>query len=374
MTKRANKEGNLRQRADGTWEARLTLPDGRRKSLYAKTQAQVVEKLHAAQRAINEGLPPTPEKITLGAYLEQWLGESVKPTVRPYTLQSYQQNVRLHIAKELGHIQLAKLTAPAIQSYMNKKLASGLSARTVQYHHAILRRALAQAEKWDLVPRNVARLVSPPRVKKANITPLSPVEAKALLQAVQADRLSALYTVALAVGLRQGEALGLRWQDINLEASTLTVAVTLQKHDGVLVLTEPKTDKSRRTIKLPDICAEALRDHQLSQDAERILIGSAWQNDWDLVFTNEDGTPLSRSVVTKRFQRTLQTAGIAKRRFHDLRHTCATLLLTQGVPLRVVQEVLGHTLFSTTADIYSHVLPVLMADAAIKMDAALTTA
>jgi len=335
--------------------------------LHAKTQAEVLEKLHTAQKAMKAGLSATPEKITLSTYMEQWLEESVRPRVRPYTFQSYRQNVRLHVNPELGHIRLDSLTAPMIQAYMNKKLTV-LSSRTVQYHHAIIRSALGQAVKWDMIPRNVAKLVSPPRVKKANISPLNPVEAKGLLQAVHGDRLSALYTVALAVGLRQGEILGLRWQDINLLAGTLTVVVTLQKIDGLTALSEPKSDKSYRTVKLPDICVDALQAHRLTQDSQRTLMGPAWQNEWDLVFTKEDGSPLSRHAVTKRFQRIFQNAGIKKRRFHDLRHTCATLLLAQGVPLRLVQEVLGHALFSTTADIYIHVLPVLMADAAIRMD------
>ena len=256
---------------------------------------------------------------------------------------------------------------------MNRKRESGLSARTVQYLHAILRRALGQAERWGLVPRNIARLVSPPRVPKPEVHPFTPVEVKRLLAAVQEDRLAALYTVAPAVGVRQGEALGLRWQDVNLEAGTLSIKTSLQRIDGEFVLAELKTDSSRRTIKLPNICIAALQDHLERQGQERSFIGEAWE-DWGLVFSEEDGNPLSRYAVTKRFQRILTEAGIPKRRFHDLRHTCATLLLTQGVPLKVVQETLGHSLFSTTADIYAHVLPVLMADAAAKMDAVLTEA
>ena len=167
--------------------------------------------------------------------------------------------------------------------------------------------------------------------------------------------------------------LGLRWQDVNLEAGTLSVKTSLQRIDGEFVLAELKTDSSRRTIKLPNICIAALQDHLERQGQERSFIGEAWE-DWGLVFAEEDGSPLSRYAVTKRFQYILTEAGIPKRRFHDLRHTCATLLLTQGVPLKVVQETLGHSLFSTTADIYAHVLPVLMADAAAKMDAVLSEA
>jgi integrase len=208
-------------------------------------------------------------------------------------------------------------------------------------------------------------------VVRAEVQPLAPVEVKKLLGVIQEDRLAALYTVALAVGLRQGEALGLRWQDVNLEAGTLSVVTSLQRLEGQPVLAEPKTDKSRRTIKLPDVCIAALQAHREKQTLERAFMGEEWKDEWNLVFVEDDGSPLSRYAVTRRFQRILADSGIPKRRFHDLRHTCATLLLAQGVPLRVVQETLGHSLFSTTADIYSHVLPVLMADAAAKMDAAL---
>jgi len=188
---------------------------------------------------------------------------------------------------------------------------------------------------------------------------------------VHGDRLEALYTVALAVGLRQAEALGLRWDDVNLEAGTLSVRMSLQRVGGKYQLVEPKTNRSRRTIKLPQLCVDALLAHKERQENERTILGDAWEN-WNLLFALEDGSPLSRSSVTHRFQRVLADAGIPRHRFHDLRHTCATLLLAQGVALRVVMETLGHSQMSTTADIYSHVLPVLMADAADKMNAALT--
>ena len=371
--RRANSEGTIVQRADGRWMALLAPPGGKRRAFYGKTQGEALKKMNQAKRQIQDGFALPPERESLANYLSRWLEELVKPTVRIYTYQSYEMNVRRHIAPELGSIRLTKLTAQDIQGFLNRKSESGLSARTVQYLHAILRRALGQAERWGLVPRNIARLVSPPRVPKPEVHPLTPVEVKRLLAAVQEDRLAALYTVAIAVGVRQGEALGLRWQDVNLEAGTLSIKTSLQRIDGEFVLAELKTDSSRRTIKLPNICIAALHDHLERQGQERSFIGEAWK-DWGLVFTEEDGNPLSRYAVTKRFQRILAGAGIPKRRFHDLRHTCATLLLTQGVPLKVVQETLGHSLFSTTADIYAHVLPVLMADAAAKMDAVLSEA
>lgn len=374
MTKkrRANSEGTIVQRADGRWMALLSLPSGKRRTFYGKTQSEALKKMEQSKRNLQDGLPLSSERITIADYLSLWLKDSVKPAVRTYTFQSYETQVRLHITPELGRIRLAKLTPQDIQGFLNRKRENGLSARSVQNIHAVLRRALAQAERWGLVPRNVARLVSPPRVSRTTVHPLTPVEVKKLLTAIEHDRLAALYTVALAVGLRQGETLGLRWEDVNLETGTLSVNFTLQRIDKMNILAEPKTEKSRRTIKLPESCVVALEAHQTLQDQERTFAGAEWRDEWGLVFTEDDGSPLSRVAVTRRFQRILEGADIPKRRFHDLRHTCATLLLAQGVPLKVVQETLGHTLFSTTADIYSHVLPVLMADAASKMDAILS--
>ena len=371
MARRGNSEGTITRRRDGRWEARLTLPGDRRRSFYGRTRKEVAQKLQRSQKAISEGLPLPQERVTLRGYLDRWLSESVQPTVRASTLQSYSSIVRVHIGPELGRIPLARLTAQDVQSFLNRKQASGLAPRTCQYLHAVLRRALGQAERWGLVARNVARLVSPPCVPRAQIHPLTPVEVKKLLTAVQGHRLAALYTVAVAIGLRQGEALGLRWEDVNLEAGTISIRASLARVDGSYVLAELKTQRSRRTIKLPDVCVTALAAHRESQALERDFVAAAWQDELSLVFTRADGAPLSRHAVTRRFQRVLADAGIPKRRFHDLRHTCATLLLAQGVPLRVVMEILGHSQMATTADIYAHVLPILMADAAERMDAVL---
>jgi len=372
--RRANSEGTIVKRADGRWMAMLTLPGGKRRAFYGHTQAEALKKMDKSKRNLQDGLPLPPERVNLANYLARWLEDSVKPTLKPYTYQSYETQVRRHISPELGRIRLARLSPQDIQGLLNRKRESGLSARSVQYIHAVLRRALWQAERWGFVSRNVARLVSPPRVSRPEVHPLMPTEVRRLLIALEGDRQSALYTVALAVGLRQGEALGLRWQDVDLETGLLSIRFSLQRVEGQTVLAETKTEKSRRTIKLPQMCIAALRLHKDRQEFEKAIMAGAWQDQWGLVFTKEDGSPLSRYAVTRRFQRILSEAGIDRHRFHDLRHTCATLLLAAGVPLKVVQETLGHTLFSTTADIYSHVLPTLMDDAATKMDAILLEA
>lgn len=253
---------------------------------------------------------------------------------------------------------------------MNKKLQAGLSPRTVQYLHAILRRSLGLATKWGLVARNVALLVDSPRVKRSEIRPLTPEQARQFLQMAKGDRLGALYSVAIALGLRQGEALGLRWDDVDMQQGWVQVRMALQRVDGKLQLVEPKTEKSRRTIEMPDVVRDALREHRIRQLQERLLAGQTWQ-EHGLVFTTTIGTPLDARNVVRHFHGLLETAGLPRMRFHDLRHTAASLLLAQGLELRVVQEVLGHSQISLTANLYAHVMPVLMKEAAAKMDAVL---
>lgn len=374
MSKRGMGEGSIYKRKDGRWAATIDLGwlDGRRKrkTFYGNTRRKVQEQLTIALRDVQQGFPIASERQSLRQFLEYWLTESVKPTVRPRTFQSYDEIVRLHIMPSLGRTPLVKLTPQAVQSLINEKLDSGLSPRRVQYIHAVLRRALGQAEAWSLIPRNVAKLVKPPRVERFEIQPFTPEEARAFLSAIQGDRLEALYTVALAVGLRKGEALGLKWDDVDLEAGTIMIRFSLQRIEGELKLVEPKSAKSRRTIAMPAISVNALRAHRARQLEERLVAGSVWQES-GFTFTTPVGTPLDGPNVSRHFHRTLKKAGMSRQRFHDLRHTAASLMLVQGIHPRVVMETLGHSQISLTMNTYSHVIPVLKQEAARKMDAVL---
>jgi integrase len=225
-----------------------------------------------------------------------------------------------------------------------------------------------------MVTRNVARLAEPPRVPRREVRPLSPVEARRFLDAIRADRLEALYLVALGIGLRQGEILGLAWSDIDFEGATVTVRHALQRIDGRLELVEPKSATSLRVVALPGIVLDALRAHRTRQLEDRLLAGSRWRDDpRGLVFTTTVGTPMDGIAVTRRFQAVLAGAGLRRQRFHDLRHACASLLLARGVAPRVVMETLGHSQMSLTLNTYSHVIPALGRAAADQMDAVLTT-
>jgi integrase len=223
-----------------------------------------------------------------------------------------------------------------------------------------------------MVSRNDATLVSPPRVQQTEIEPFTPVQAKQFLAAIKGNRLEALYSVAVALGLRRGEALGLRWQDVDLDAGTLTVRVTLQRVSGKLQLVEPKTSRSRRTITLPQITIKALRTHKTRQLEERLAAGEQWL-ETGMIFTSTIGTPLEPRNLNRQFTKLLEQLGLPHMRFHDLRHTCASLLLAQGVHPRVVMETLGHSRISETMDRYSHVIPALQQDAADRLDKLLSS-
>jgi len=365
--KRANGEGSLSRRANGTWSAAVTLPDGRRKFFYAATKEEARRKLGRALHAIEVGSLADARGLTVGQYLDQWLKEVVQPNVRPWTYKGYEVHVRLHLKPAVGHIALDRLTPLHVQQLINAKKAEGLSAKSIRYIRGTLRTALNNAIRWDLLTRNPAALVDAPRVQHYEIRPFTPDEARIFLQAMQGDRLEALYSVALTMGLRQGEALGLCWKEVDLDLGYLRVTKQLQRLDGESQLVEPKTARSRRTIAMPGLIVKALRDHRDRQSRERTEAGDKWKAT-DLVFTTPTGRPLDATRVTKDFHEHLSRAGLAQRRFHDLRHSCATLLLVQGVSPRVVMDVLGHSQIALTMNTYTHVVPELRRQAADRMD------
>lgn len=363
--RRGNNEGSITQLPDGRWQARITYYEGgkrRRKAFYGATRKEAQEKLLQALADLQRGIMPTTGRQTLGEFLTFWLEESARPTLRPRTYRRYHEIVHLHLVPTLGHITLSKLTPLQVQKLLNEKLASGLSPATVMYILAVLRRALGQAEKWQLVPRNVAKLVDAPRVSRE--------EVQRLLETARGHRLYALFVLAVALGLRQGELLGLRWQDVDFERGTLTVAVQLQTIDGKQVLVEPKTIRSRRTLQIPQFVLDVLQQHRANQLLEKAQAGESWR-EHGLVFASSVGTPVPARNLLRLWYNLLKKAGLPKRPFHQLRHTAASYLLAMGCDLRTVQQVLGHSQVGLTANLYTHVMPTLLEDAAQKMDALL---
>ncbi len=364
--KRGNNEGSVYQRKDRRWVACITLGYGngkrQRKTAIAASKREANQKLAQLQQAAEQGLALDDPVVT--DYLQRWLKDSAQPTLRPRTFAGYTGIVNRYLIPSLGRIRLRKLMPADLEVHLRRAAASGLSNGTVRHHHAVLRRALGQAERWGLVARNVARLVTPPRIQRRDMRPLTSEQARLFLSGVENDRLRALYAVSLSLGLRKGETLGLQWADIDFEARTLTVRHTLQRYDGAFHLDEPKTNRSRRTITLPPQLADALRSHRAQQSEERLRAGPLWAGErWGLVFCNELGEPLDGTAVTRAFRNKLADLGLPAQRFHDLRHAAATFLIAQGVPLRVVMEILGHSTITTTADIYGHVELELQRDA-----------
>jgi integrase len=338
--------------------------------MYGTTAADVQEQLLKVRSEHASGLPIPTERQTVERFLNHWL-ETIASSIRPRTFQSYRILVERHIAPELGRLRLDKLSPQHVQALLARKSASGLSAQTVRHVRAILRIALNQAMKWGQIARNAASLAVAPKLERRSFRSLSPEEARQLLRTARGDRLEAMYSVALSLGLRMGEILGLRWRDVDLDGATLTVNQAIYRIAGKgLVTAEPKTDRSRRSLFLPDGVLSAMKAHRLRQLQERLAAGSRWQ-DRGLVFTSRIGTPCEPRNLFRGFKTLLREAGLPVIRFHDLRHSAASLLLAQGVPMRAVMELLGHSSISTTADIYSHVMPAMMRDVAEKMDAIL---
>jgi len=373
MAKRGNSEGTITKRKDGRWEAKITPPDGRRRSYYAKTRQEAAQKLLQAQKAVSQGLPLAGERQSTGAFLESWLKDAAAQRVRPKTLKGYADMVRLHIAPEIGHVPLVRLTPQHVEKMLAGVLEKGASPRSVGHCKAVLRNALNQAMRWSAIGRNVASLARAPHVPEREFHALAPASARCVLEAVKGDRLEALFTVALACGLRQGEALGLRWQDVAWEGGTLTIQRTLQRIDRQYRFLEPKTARSRRTIALPMPVAASLRRHHARQLEERLNMPQAWEGEaWGgLVFADELGRPLSGFHVSRRFKKLLALAGLPAMRYHDLRHGAASLMAAQGVPARVAMEILGHAQISTTMNVYAHVAPELQKEAAERVAVAL---
>lgn len=352
--KRGNGEGTIYERAPGQWRAALTLENGKRKVLCGRTRQEVAKKLTAALQAREQGLPVAGARQSITALLDSWL-EAKKPSLQPLTHESYKEVAELHLKPTIGKINLSKLTPQSVDSLLAQKLQSGLSARRVQYIRAVLRMALNHAMKRGLVGRNVAQLSISPKVTPPAVRPKSIDDALALLKAVEGDRLETLYTLVAMTGLRQGEALALRWSDLDLIGGTLTVSGTLQKIGGVFERREhSKTKHSRRVLCLSAELISDLHAHRSRQLQERLLAGAEWQ-DWGLVFTRQDGRPLEGTWVTKHLQLLLTKAGLDRQRFHDLRHDAASLMHANGDDLRTIMANLGHSTIATTANIYTHV-------------------
>jgi integrase len=289
--------------------------------------------------------------------------------VRPSTYRGYEQQVRTNLRPLLGPVPLARLTPTDVEGMQAQLLATNRAPRTAKVARLVLSAALADAVRDGLVGRNVARLARPPRVERQEMKVLSAADARQLVARTSDEPNGPLYAVALASGLRQGELLGLVWRDIDLDAGIVTVRRSLARNDtGGFSLQPPKTARSRRTISIPELGIAALRRQRRQIAAMRLAAGAAWRDQHDLVFADPIGRPLSGSLVTKQFSDALRKAGLPHVRFHDLRHTYATLAIAAGVSLRTVADALGHSSITVTADTYAHVTPEMKREVATALD------
>ncbi len=367
MAERGYGEGSVCQREDGRWMARFRV-DGKVRTLYAATEAKARKALRKALGDRDQGLVVNGPNQTVDKYLHRWLEDCARQSVRPRTYECYELAVR-RLLPHLGKVRLQALTPAHVQKAYAALLTAGLSRRTVQLTHAVLHHALKQALQWGQIARNPTDAVSAPKPARKEMQVLSQEQVEALFAANREDRLYALWVTLATAGLRIGEALGLRWSDIDFASRNVAIQRALQyRAPQGYSFVEPKTSRSRRTVVFPASTIQALREHRRRQAAERLQAGPTWE-DTDLVFCNEIGQPLNASsTVTSAFQRALTRAGLPKIRIHDMRHTAATLLLSQGCHPKYVQDLLGHSTITLTLDTYSHVVPALHGEAADKME------
>ncbi|AXK35892.1 site-specific integrase [Streptomyces armeniacus] len=382
MAKRANGEGSITRRKDGLYHGRtyVTTASGFRKriSVYGKTRDEVRTKVTELQAQDAKGVPVPDTNAKVEEYLTYWLASVVKPSRRPKTYQGYESVVRVHIVPGLGRKKLRTLRAAEVRAWLGRVAGecqcckhgwdadrteprccaageccrSVLSRRMVQSIHAVLRNALQNAVREELIMRNVARLVQVPTPTYDTGKGLSVAQARLLLKTAAADRLHALYVLAVTMGMRRGELLGLLWEAVDLERGTLVVERSLQRVEGELRLVRPKTRSSVRTVPLPPLVVKALEDHKERQAQECAAAGDGWTEN-GLVFTSRVGTPLEPDNLRRSWYPLRERLGLDIR-FHDLRHSCVTLLLDLGVPPHIVQQIAGHSGIEVTMTVYAH--------------------
>ena len=373
--------GSIRQRSKGSWEITLDIgtdpATGKRlrhhesvRGRKADAETKLVELLHSMER----GVYVKPQRLGLGTYLLQWLDGYVITNCSPRTYDDYQSKIESHIIPKLGQVAVAQLQPHQIQQcYANLILKGrtdgkgGLSARTVLHVHRILFQALKYAVRQGLLMRNPAELVDPPRARKPQMRTLTPHEVSELLSTAKGTPHYPVIYTAIHTGLRQGELLGLRWRDLDLDLASLSVSQVLYKRRGACYFKEPKSPHSRRRLDLTPSLSLFLRQYRIDRQAERLLLGKPLTED-DLLFSNLDGAPLDPGTLTHNFVKTARRAGLQRVRFHDLRHTCASLMLLAGIHPKIVSEMLGHASVAFTLDVYSHVVGGLQKEAIKRLD------
>lgn len=376
--KRGQGEGSYYPIASGSWQAAITVhrPDGRatRKYFTGPTKRHVQNMVKVWREEQDRGRPAEGGEITLAAYVEVWLTGRPALRSRASTIHGYRRMLAMFTAP-LGGVRLRDLTTARIQTAIGT-LAQTYAPQTVYQSRRVLSSALGDAVRDGRIATNPVADTTPPRVPRTKRAVLTADQAAHLLSHAESagDYRWPLWTLLLNTGLRMGEVMGLRWEDVDTAARRLTVRQQVQRSRGAdpqFYRDEPKTETSTRTLPLTDAAVRALERQRLDQLA-RQLAAPRWANPWNLVFTGLDGRPLGNATAANQFHRALAAAGLPRMRLHDLRHTVATLLLGQGVPMKVISEILGHANIHTTMNLYSHVDQPLMEEALGKLGAAIS--
>jgi len=367
MAKRIRGAGSIYLRKDGRYAAEIKL-DGKTRTFYGRTKKEAYEKMQQALYEQKQGTLITGPQQTVKQYFEYWLENVHKPLIRPITYVNHQGIVKNHILPTLGHLKLRNLKPEHIEALYANKLKDGYEPSTIHNFHEILSDALGHAVRRGLLARNVCEVVSSPRVAKREDTVLTKMQAQKLMEVAKGHRFEVLILVAVTTGMRKGELTALKWQDVDFTTMCLHVRHTAYRLPKCgFVENEPKTDSGRRTIFLPRIVLDALKQHKARQDEVKQQAGIKWKN-LNLVFPNTVGNYQNAPYLNELFSRLLKEAELPPMRFHDLRHSAATILLSQGVPPNVVKEILGHSDIRMTLGIYGHVLPGMQGDAMNKWD------
>ncbi len=378
--------GHIRKRGQSSWAIIVDIgPDsqGKRRQKWHTVTGTKREAERALARLINEistGAYVEPSRVLLSDYLRRWLNDYAQPKVSLKTHERYKQLIEGHIVPKLGGHRLSELRPVHIPAFYTNSLVQGrkigrggLSPQTVLHIHRVLHRALELAVRWQLLARNPATAVEPPRPQRIEMCALSAVETAQLLRKLEGNRLYAPVFIAVTTGLRRGEILALRWRDLDLDDAEAQVRRSLEQTSTGLSFKRPKTGRGARSIALPSIAVDFLRKVRTEQALTRLSLGAVYE-DHDLVCPGPEGKPWPPDSLSTAFAALIRRSDLKHVRFHDLRHTHATQLLKEGAHPKVVSERLGHSTVAITLDTYSHVLPGIQRDAVGRLDAALRSA
>ncbi|MFE4701067.1 tyrosine-type recombinase/integrase [Streptomyces sp. NPDC056738] len=364
-----NGAGSIWQRKDGRYEARVYVPqpDGtrKRKTVYGATWEECDTKRQELVRRDRQNIPTPTRSAKLSEWLPYWLAHYVEPRWKLSTYDKYETHVRLYLVPLLGTRRLESLNVAEVRRFITR-VQNTHTAATAKEAHRVLRTALTAAVREELITRNVASLVEPPRVKQREIRPWTLDETLAFLEVARRDPLYAAFVLAVAMGLRRGELVGLRWSDVDLDNRVLHVRQQTQRRRGTLYDDDPKSRRSR-VVPMPALCIAPLRWHRLRQRETFARTGVAWSES-GYVFATRNGRPVEPRNVYRSFTRVAADAGLRVVRLHDARHGTATLLTAAGVAPRVIMEILGHSQISITMDVYTHVVQDTQREAISHMD------